>query len=475
MIDYKESTIPPLHSIKYLDFFDSVHQSLSNIYKIVKSEQKIALMPDSEFNKILDDTYEAFHKADFINLQKFLLILTDQFSVSDQTVQNRISHFQELRLSYDLLTHIDTPTSYSEIISPLILQLFINILYVENENHEFSKYSIRLNRGIEIIMHLKRSLPENILPLVLIYAFNIYSECSHYIVNETTELYDYTNLIPNNTYCYCLAPLAMINILRNEEIAKDKLPNNFFTNLIYVANRPEPNISFFSMWCLYFYFKNSYMNAENAIQSKLLKLLCSKIECKENLIEAKIALYIFSFCYLVNDERKKIKCIKNTPIDNIMELMFFEEKEVSALSIALCNNYIISRPCNLDYFMRKDGFNMVCEIAQNGPLNCKIEAGIIITTILGMVTSENQENLFNKETLSILLDLWQINYFDLNMRIINLIFQTLPCYDWVIRFLIDENFEDELYALQGGEIDLTLMYSIRQLLRIIKYNKEANS
>lgn len=470
MLNYKESTIP-FKNLEFLDFFDNVKENLADYFKIANSESSFELLSDSDFRQIIEDISEAINQGNWSDLESLLLVLIDQFSIQNQIVQYRCKIFQKLPICDYFLQQVDCHSLCSEKLAPLILQLFINILYVEDDKHEFSILNFDRLRGPEIIMHLKKTMPKY-LPLIFIYAFNIYYECSNYIVYETTELLDYTLCYTNDPNSYYLAPLAMINLLRNEEIGKDELPDNFLKNLISIAKNTRTCISIFSMWCLYFYFKRSYMNAKDAIKKKLLKLLQSKILTINSLTEAKIALFIFSYCYLVNDENKKLKCIQNTPIDEIIQLMMSDEKELSALSIVLCNNYIISRPSSLIYFLRKGGFDMVCEIAKNGPLNCKIQAGIIIITILKISASEDQEKLYSPEVLSLLCDLWQINDHELNLCIINFILQTLRCYKWVIEFLISENFENELYYLQENARDEILTYSIKQLIRIIKYNKE---
>lgn len=467
-INYKNSPVPFIKKRKYTTFCDCINQSLSKYFKIDNSEQDLDIFSDKDFSQLLNDISEAFNSQDWEDLESLLLTLLDQFSIKNEIVQYRCKDFQQYICS-KLMKIIDDHSIYAHMIPPIILQIFINILSNEDENHEFAKFNIREeNRGIEIIMHLKKTLPKRYMPLIIIYAFNIYPECSKYIIEETTELYDYVKFDINDPYNF-LYPLAMINLLRNEEIPKDRIPKKFISTLVSIVKISESNFSIFSMWCLYFFFKNSYKNA--TIKKSLIKLLKSKILSMDSLIETKIALYIFSFCYLADNETKKLICIQKTPIKEIMELINSDEKEISALSIALCNNYIIARPSCLYYFVNNGGFDIICEIAKNGPLNCKIEAGMTMLTIFSSSNSEELQNFLNPDTLLIIVDLLQINDEELNIAILSFIRRCLPTNEWVVEFLLSENFIDDLYSLRDNSDSFVFHSVIEGILKVFLYKK----
>lgn len=456
-------------------FFEKINQGLSDCFENIIKDHDFELFSERDFCDMLSKASEALESGDFENLVSILQVIMNQFLIPQKEIQHvRCKIFQQSLLCHQLMAIIDQ-SCYCHLF-PYILQLFINILAFEDGN-SFVIFNLDKN-GIEVVMHHKKTMPERYLPLVFMYAYNIYSHCSEYIINETTELLDYINLceklinsdVSSN---YFLIPLAIINILRKEKVEEEQLPENFFTNLIYIAESKDTRVSIFPMWCLYFYFKNNYNYTypSKYINKNLINLLTKKIMIMNDLTETKIAMYILAICLSILEDKKKHKFLELIPINQIINLMNIEEKEISALSIILCHNIIALCPLYIEFLVENHAFDNACEIAKNGPLNCKSEAGFLIINLIRNCTKEMKDQLLNPDILTIIIDLIQVNNNELSISICGFIINYMPIYPWIASFLLNENFDYMINSLQELSDNLPFINAVQSILKVLDYKR----
>lgn len=418
--------------------------------------------------------------VDAVNTQNWKMLIENVLNLSHFFLQKDVeefTHCQELlgsEIGQYFLRKIDDPEFTA--ISPAILELLINMTYAEDNSRSFAIFNFN-NRGLEIINHLKSILEPDFLPLVYAYAYNIYSVCHEISKNKAhidLPLWKETFLLED--YCYdlkkfkmldfhFLIPMAMMNILRDEISEEAKFPSqNFFDGLMPIAMNPDPIIAKYSLWCLYFAFKNSYSVLLPHMPKEMSNILNEKILRMLDPDEVKISLFIYCYC-LIDCAPITIKkhFLNEIPIEFVLQLAIHDDEELSRLAIVVCNDYIACDTFNRMNFCLAN-FNGFIHLAQAGAASSKIEAGFLLITTISCSDKENQPNFFTPEVVEILCDLLQIHNYEFNFILANFLLKMFPLYPCMVEFLISIDFPSEVQYLIDSSTNHVYTDLLRRLL-----------
>ena len=457
----------------------SIYQLISNCMEDgfenedQENENINELWPEDTFYQNLKDIMFLILNEDIYQLCLAFSRLSHQFTIKSNEQIHRIEIFRKSELLSNIIEDCDFPP-FSDT-SPFILQLLSNIIACESESDNFVSTLCDYNI-VEKIDHLRSTLSSKYIPLLCVFAYNIYSVKNNKKIDLENELFYIFNFkIFDSSENNFFIPFQAMNLFRWNKIKFKEIDHfkDYFNILIAICQTNNFYIAEYGMWCIYFYFKNSHKYAEPFIKKKLLSLLQRCIE-EGNEIFVKIALYVFSFCYMVESTEKQYLCMKYTPIDKILSLIQNDEQEIASLALALCNNIISYNNSYALYLLEKGTFPIILYIAQNGSTICKIEAGFLITTILLSSGSDIVENILTEELLYTICDLFQINDLDLSNSLIQTLFGLLPIYPSIADFLQSINFDKELESIFYNNTSI-ISDPLMRLIQIIQYRKSQST
>ncbi|OHT01015.1 hypothetical protein TRFO_07683 [Tritrichomonas foetus] len=468
-MNFEYKTIDPSCKFQRNVFLSTIVMCLPDLYEDI-SQGESMLLQSSYFEECLNYGYSLFFNEQYFELSQLLIKLSDNFILDDDDYMYKINCFMNHPLSKILFQSVDTNHLYC--LAPYILQLFINMSAAEKYSDTFIHYCIE-NRGVEITMHLKRQLTPQFLPLVFIFAFNIYRCCAYFLTQQTTEFYDILMWCPKTDERYrYLIPLQLLNILRSSPLDNPEVVNIFFKKIMKLSMQ-ENDLAIYSMWCLYYYFRNSIKFCRQFITKKFMQFLVAKIRFSRNEKHIKIALYIYSYLFCFNDAIDiRFMCQKMFPLESVLELLTHPDKEIVVQAITLSNNFMAYQYPNVLVFIHAHGFDILVNIAQYDPVQCKIEAGIVLTHMMFMLESEELKNIMSEEFLIFLFDLIQIHDNDLTMSLLQFISSFLPRYNWIMNILISIDFDKELEEMESTLSNFALRDKAVRLFNSIQYHRK---
>ena len=423
----------------------------SNYYEDFEINNNNPFYNPSEFEAILIEGFQYTINEDIAELIEILLNLYKFFCIQDIDFSIYCNYAQSSQFFFLLFQKI-WEKKY-QIIVPYFLQLCIEIIYKDN-SHSFCEYCINQN-AIEFIVEAKSS-PEinSYFPILIIFSYNIFYFCTGAIINDTNEFDSLQKLCnaANGQYAF-LSFFAMINLLRNTKIA-GILPNKlFFSTVILAANSSNDLESESSLWCLYFWFKNNWENSLTFINKELTTLLLTKIKISQDLTHVKIALYIYSYFWLFNDDQIHIDIETIFPYDEVLQLIFNNDIELSSLAIINFHNFIVRKSYNLSYFEKKDGIKTLFYIAENGSIQNKIDAGLLLCTIFYASPKLLTEKYLTEKNINLLCDLLYLNDMKLVDCILHFLLILISDNDFILNIISNQLFLEFLTNIQEESND----------------------
>ncbi|OHS94786.1 hypothetical protein TRFO_39045 [Tritrichomonas foetus] len=431
-------------------------------------ETRPIIMNVNEFQNLLDHGAHEFLNNNLEEVNNILLHLYDIFVIPDIDLKNYSELFQTSFFCSRILLYLKEE-SYLPIV-PFFVQLCIEII-AHGNNPSFCSYIEGSYSIIETLMVVRNRyfyIPKykDVIPLISLLCYNIYYFYGENIVNQTTEIYALQQLFleeQNEPYIF----LPMINILRNLSISDDSTNRNFF-EFIKIANDHEnPQVVEYSMWCLYFWFKNSWNYAASFIKKEFVKPLSKKIKEPENEIILTIALYIYSYLWFVEDDEQNLLVSQCFPYENVLQLIFHSNSEIVSLVLVNINNCISISHFYMSFFISKGIIPYILQYAQEGQINVKNEAGYLLATIFSNARNGEIDEFKNVKVLSILCELCTIDDKDLIFVMIETFLRFIQEDQGIIQLFLSLDFQNELTFLSEQYNESEIGEMIDRLLTIV--------
>lgn len=442
VLSYKKTSFVSLLSSTFQDGYEEYEKDSSN------------LLNKKEFESILNQGFSYLMQENIDEVINTLFTLYKHFTTPNIDLTDDSHTIQLSIFCLYIFEYIIKPNFLPA--TPIFLQLFIEIIYKDKSN-SIIEYCI--NHGsIEIIMYLKNSLPKIYYPLIMIFSYNLYSFCADFILTETNEytriLNEVFDQIDNINFAF-LSLLATINILRSTIIKNHDNNTRFFQIIEQCVKDSSPVVSINSMWCMYFWFKNSWENAAPYIDENLMAMLSDNIKASEFGEIIATSLYIYSFCWAVSDDLKKSYVEKYFPIDEIFLMTHSDDDDISLLALNNLNNFICDKYPNVTEFLLKGGFDYALEVMESGSTRCKIEAGFLIITAFEFITDDMMESYVNDNMISSLCEICMIESSDiseLTIRILQFFCKILTNFSWIISVFDEIDFINEMQSFENSDL-----------------------
>lgn len=428
----------------------------------------------TEFEVIIKKGFESLIEENIYGVAEALFRLYQHFLTPDTNVDltKYCQAFSISQFCFFLLIKIKESEFLP--ITPYFLQLFIEILAKDKSNN-FARYCIDYG-AVEIIMYLKNVASEYY-PLIMIFAYDLYNFCSDYIVKKTTEFYTLLegvfNELNNEEYSF-LSLLVLINLLRETQIENEKLNQHFFQKIIICIKSDSQDISISAMWCVYFWFQNSWENAFPFISEDFIETLSNNI--KESKFEdiKKLSLYVYSFLWAISDDTKKSDVERYFPFEEVLSMIDYSkcsDDDTCTLCVVNLNNFICDKNSNFTYFLSNKGFELVLSALKCRSSKCKQEVGFLITTALDFIPENLIQSYINNDLIVDLCELCLLGNSDLMMKILKFFYQILLNFPCIIPILEENNFLDEVRATDDPKVNEMVNVLERNIQETINQHK----
>lgn len=363
--NYKQNSF-----ISYLKIFFGEQ----NMEKIDENrEMNDCLLSLSEFENELQICFSLLINENLVELYHHIIKILKCLMSSNVDIKKYSQIYQVSQFGFKINSQLTEPDF--NFIAFYIIEIFI--MFTEKDD-DFCIYLL-MHDFINTIIYLRDISPMELQPLLYICMYNI---CS--IINQTKfsqQLIQYINgtlLQISDEYNYII-PLVLINVFRNQQINDSEVNSVFFRKIKIVLKTGNIDEIINSMWCLYYWFKNSYIFAESFINKSFIKIISSFIKC-DNEICTSIALYIYSILYYLNNPFLNIFLNDLFEIEPVIKLMKSDSASVSSHAISLCNNYIASSRENSILYRENSGLEHTIDIIKNSHFQSKVEAGFLLIT-----------------------------------------------------------------------------------------------
>lgn len=441
---------------------------------------------NSYFSQYLQDFIP--NEENFMNLKQFeteLLLLKNCNPFNIQKIEQHITkltqHFSFQNVYYDnyveiliksgcgkyLIDLANSTDNYPYV--PYIFELFINLTSISDD---FCKLFFD-NYGVETIFHKRNmfSMDEKIQIIILLCLYNITKFSADYLYTDTTEV---SSLISCYYYRwgsdnFFYSPFLLMNIIRYVEMSDENINNLFFQNLPIFVLEGDFNTSIYSMWCIYFWFKNSHKYMNNFINKKFIKFILKCIYSKEETISS-IGLYVYSIMFFSDLDDNRSLLQKYFPIEDVIQMCVSQSQSISVNAIIMFNNYVACTISNASIFLKQDDVQLLISIFQNCSHPVKVELSFLIITILYKYNYKLKDDLksfFTQELINVLNDILLIQNYELQSYFLKFMVSFLSQNSWGVGLIMNDNFISSLESFNEYEY-VDLNYYVEKLFHIYK-------
>lgn len=437
------------------------------------------------------------NETDYLSLQQFeeQLYLCDSALISNDIenlalhLETVIRHFLvpdhdfSIEAQYFCLSHFWT--MLQDILNEKeigeILYLTLELLFCLTAHSDFFCVEFMTTHhksGLEKILVASNTFPRYY-PFLMIIFYNISGSLSNNQRESASIFFSYLHSTANHCMvsydCYrdpFFTSMAIINILRYTPIKELEHNQNFLSDFIPLLCAPNcQSIIANVQWCFYFWAINSWPYFKKAINKKLIKLVNKMIQ-SEIVTSRNIGLTILSCFWLAAyDYSDLVSLLHQYSIYNdVVELICSDDLDTSVQALTVVTNSIVANSSAVNCYKSTNLLNNIFFVGQEYEVDARIEAVSTLITYSSHLSTVEIRDFFNEDVFNFILDLKDIDDYDLIMRILHFILDMAPAFPEIIQILADSDFYECIMPIIEANQDCAIHEIFKMIERMVVDN-----